>query len=149
MVFAAVGDGVYNVFLLLHIVAVLVAFSPAVAHTLLAAQVRGGRGGAPVLGLMHRNERRVNAPALVLAGLLGFGLQGMSDGAWEFGQTWIWLSIVLWIVQNGVLHAVLLPAQKAVADGDRSGQSRVDLGSGLVSLLFLVILILMIWKPGA
>ena len=141
------GTG-YNILLLLHILAVLVAFAPVVAHALLAAQVRG-RDAASVLTLMQRNEQRVNAPALILAGLFGFGLQGMSDGAWEFGQTWIWLSIVLWIVQNGVLHALLLPGQKALIGGDRSAKGRVDLGAGLVSLLFLIILILMIWKPGA
>lgn len=141
------GSG-YNVLLLLHILAVFVAFAPTVAHTLLAAQLRG-RPSGQVLELMQRNEQRVNAPALVLAGLLGFALQGMSDGQWEFGQTWFWLSIVLWIVQNGVLHALLLPAQRALAGGDRSARGRVDLGGSLVSLLFVVILALMIWKPGA
>lgn len=141
------GSG-YNVLLLLHIVAVFVAFAPAVAHTLLAAQLRG-RGSGQVLGLLQRNEQRVFGPALIVAGLLGFGLQGMSDGAWEFGQTWIWLSIVLWIAQNGVLHAFLFPAEKAVAGGDQAARSRVDLGNALMALLFLIILVLMIWKPGA
>lgn len=151
MVLAAVNDGPYNLVLFLHIASVLVAFAPAFVHPLLSAQLeRSDRAGTPaVLALMHRNGRRVYAPALILAGLLGFGLQGMSDGLYSMGDTWIWLSIVLWIALNGVLHAVLLPAEKAVAEGDISARSRVDLGGGIVTVLLLVTLALMVFKPGA
>ena len=45
-----------------------------------------------VLGFLAQNSRRVYAPALILTGLFGFGLQGMSDSVWEFSQTWIWLA---------------------------------------------------------
>jgi uncharacterized membrane protein len=151
MVLAAVGDGPYNLVLFLHIATVLVAFAPAFVHPLLSAQLeRAGRGVAPTaLALMHRNGRRVYAPALILTGLLGFALQGMSDGVHSMGETWIWLSILLWIALNGVLHAVLLPAEKAVAGGDLSARGRVNLGGGAMTVLLLVVLALMVFKPGA
>ena len=53
---------------------------------------------------------------ILFTGLFGFAMQGMSDGVIEFGQTWFWLAIVVWLVMNGVLHAVLLPAERATLD---------------------------------
>ena len=50
---------------------------------------------------------------------------------------------------NGVLHGLELPAQRKLARGDRSVQQRIDLADGLLGLLFLVMVVLMIWKPGS
>lgn len=151
MVLAAINDGPYNVVLFLHIALMLVAFAPAFVHPLLGAQIeRADSGLTPtVLGLMNRNGQRVYAPALVLAGLLGFALQGMSDGVHSMGDTWVWSSVLLWIAINGVLHAVLLPAEKAVAQGDLSATRRVELGGVIATVLLLVTLALMVFKPGA
>ena len=94
------------------------------------------------------NGRRIYAPALILTGLFGFAMQGMSDGVIEFSQTWFWLAIVVWIAMNGVLHAVLLPAERAVAGGDESAAKRVDAGGMILTALLLVMLYLMVFKPG-
>lgn len=150
MVLAAVRDGIYNLALVLHILAVLVAFAPAFVHPILTSQI--GAMPAPaqsqVLRFLHSNGRRIYAPALVIAGLLGFALQGMSEGVYGMGQTWIWLSIVLWIALNGVLHAVLLPGERAVADGDLSARRKVTIGGLVATVLLVVILVLMVYKPG-
>ncbi|MET0197859.1 MAG: hypothetical protein ABW364_11555, partial [Rhodococcus fascians] len=63
-------------------------------------------------------------------------------------QTWIWLAVVVWIAMNGVLHAMLLPAEKALAAGDESARGRVDTGGMIMTVLLLVILYLMVFKPG-
>lgn len=150
MVLAAVRDNIYNFALFLHILLVLVAFAPAFVHPILASQLSAARTAdeSQVLRFMHGNGRRIYAPALILAGLVGFALQGMSGGVYAFGQAWIWLSIVLWIVVNGVMHAVLLPGEKAVAEGDLSARSKVTVGGAAITVLLLVILALMIYKPG-
>lgn len=150
MVLAAVRDGIYNLALVLHIFLVLVAFAPAFVHPILTSQITALPSAAQsqVLRFLHANGRRIYAPALILAGLLGFALQGMSEGAYSMGQTWIWLSIVLWIALNGVLHAVVLPGERAVADGDTSARSKVTIGGGVATLLLVVILVLMVYKPG-
>ena len=113
---AEIGSTGYDVMLFLHIASALVAFAPAFAHPLIERQTRtldaASRGA--VLGFLAQNGRRVYAPALILTGLFGFGLQGMSDSVWEMSQTWIWLALLLWVAMNGVLHAMLLPAEKAL-----------------------------------
>ena len=147
---AAYRETGYNVMLFLHILTALVAFAPAFVHPLLASQTKAldATNRGRVLGMLAGNGRRIYAPALILTGLFGFAMQGMSDGVIEFGQTWFWLAIVVWIVMNGVLHAVLLPAERAVAAGDESASSRVDAGGAILTALLLVMLYLMVFQPG-
>ena len=147
---AEIGSTGYDVMLVLHIASAVVAFAPAFAHPLIERQSRSldaaSRGA--VLGFLAQNSRRVYTPALILTGLFGFGLQGMSDSVWEFSQTWIWLAVVVWVAMNGVLHGMLLPGERALASGDESARSRVDTGGMIMTVLLLVILYLMVFKPG-
>ena len=149
MIAAYRGTG-YDVVLFLHILTAFVAFAPAFVHPLLGNQVNSLEAGAKrsVLGMIAGNGRRIYAPALILTGLFGFAMQGMSDGVIEIGQTWFWLAIVVWLVMNGVLHAVLLPAERAVASGDDSAESRVAAGGAVLTVLLLVMLYLMVFQPG-
>lgn len=150
MIIAAVGDTGYNIVLVLHILSAFVAFSPAFVHPVLGEQSKAfdGTGRSTLLGFIVQNGRRIYAPALIVTGILGFALQGMSDGAWEFGQTWIWLAILIWIVMNGLLHAVVLPAEQAVADGDDAAESRLKAGGLAITALLVVMIYLMVDKPG-
>jgi hypothetical protein len=43
---------------------------------------------------------------------------------------------------------VILPGERRQAAGDAAAAKRVELGGTLATLLFLVLLYLMIWKPG-
>ena len=148
--FAAYRETGYNVMLFLHILTAFAAFAPAFVHPLLASQTKAldASNRAKVLTMIAGNGRRIYAPALILTGLFGFAMQGMSDGVIEFSQTWFWLAIVVWIAMNGVLHAVLLPAERAVAGGDESLAKRVDAGGMILTVLLLVMLYLMVFKPG-
>lgn len=149
MIAAYRGTG-YEVVLFLHILTAFIAFAPAFVHPLLGNQVNSLESGAKrsVLGMIAGNGRRIYAPALILTGLFGFALQGMSDGVIEFGQTWFWLAIVVWLLMNGVLHAVLLPAERATAAGDEAAESRVAASGAFLTVLLLVMLYLMVFQPG-
>ena len=148
--FAAYRDTGYDVMLFLHIVTAFVAFAPAFVHPLLANQTKAldttNRG--KVLGMIAGNGRRIYAPALILTGLFGFAMQGMSDGVIEFGQTWFWLAIVVWIAMNGILHAVLLPGERALSAGDESAEGKVATTGMVLTVLLLVMLYLMGFQPG-
>jgi hypothetical protein len=140
----------YKLLLLMHIASIVVAFSPAAAHTTLIRQF--GQDGPQVLqrlaGYMSVNSQRIYGTALILAGLFGIGLIFSSDDAWKFSQGWISMAFVVWIAMNGVLHALIIPGERAVGSGDEAAQRKLDLGGGIMTLLFLVMLYLMIWKPG-
>ncbi len=150
MLIAAVGDTPYRIVLIVHILTAMAAFAPAFTHPFLSGQARslGDDARQGLLGHMVANGRRIYAPALIVTGLAGFALQGMSDGSWEFSQTWIILAIIIWIAMNGVLHAVLIPAERAVSQGDAAAESRVSAGGAIITLLLVVMIYLMVFKPG-
>ena len=125
----------FKIFLFLHILSVVVAFAPAVI-----AVLPGGREGA--LGMMERAGRIVYAPALIVAGLFGILCVVTSDEVFEFDQTWISLAFVVWIVMNGVFHAMVLAGQR------RGDESRVFNGQATMTVLLLIMVYLMVWKPG-
>jgi uncharacterized membrane protein len=147
---AAYRETGYNVMLFLHILTALVAFAPAFVHPLLTRQSKAldGTDRGKVVGMMAGNGRRIYAPALIITGLFGFAMQGMSDGVIEFSQTWFWLAIVLWLGMNGVLHAMLLPAERALAGGDETAAKKVDTAGIVITVLLLVMLYLMVFQPG-
>jgi uncharacterized membrane protein len=91
---------------------------------------------------------RIYAIVLAVTGILGFGLISMSEDVIAWGDTWVWLSILLWVAANGVMHGMLLPAERAVAEGDESAMKRVLLAGQIATVLAVVLLYLMVFKPG-
>lgn len=134
-----IEDTGFRIFYLLHILTVVVAFAPAVMSVL-----PGGREGS--LGVLERAGRQVYAPALILAGLFGILCIVTSDvggtQVFEFDQTWISLAFVVWIAMNGVFHGMVLVGQK------QDDAAKVGNGQAIMTVLLLVMLYLMIWKPG-
>ena len=150
MIFAAVGDTGYNIVLILHILAAIVAFAPAFAHPFLSQQSKSldAANQGRVLGFMVANGRRIYAPALIVVGLLGFALSGMSDSTFELSQGWLLVSVVLWIAMNGILHAVVIPNERKWSEGDESAEQMVTVGGIALTVALVVMLYLMVFKPG-
>lgn len=135
--------------LMLHILSVVVAFSPAVAHTSL---LRLGEADGPdvlkrLFGYMARNDRMIYSPALILVGVFGFLLVADQDHI-GFDEPWISAAMLLWFIMNGVLHGMMIPAERKVAAGDDSAQKMVMIAGPVIGLLFLITLYLMVVKPG-
>jgi hypothetical protein len=130
-----IDDTGFRIFFLLHILSVIVAFAPAVI-----AVLPGGREGA--IGTLDRAARTIYSPALILTGFFGIMLIVTSDEVFEFSDTWISLAFVVWIAMNGVFHALVLAGQK---QGD---EKKVNNGQAIMTVLLIVMLYLMIWKPG-
>jgi hypothetical protein len=72
----------------------------------------------------------------------------------EFGDTWIWLSLVLWAVAIAIVLLEIVPtlnrATKLIAAEDSvvTLTARVAAAGGVVGLLFVAIVVLMAYKPG-
>jgi uncharacterized membrane protein len=140
VIVATVDSGVYKVLFLLHIVAIVAAFGPALLY--------------PVLGRHRANKvaaetnQRISLPALVLAGLFGMGLLGASDKVYKFSQAWVSAALLVWILLIVDCAVLLRPALVAAADGDERAAARAGIFTGLLHLGLVVLLVLMIWKPG-
>jgi uncharacterized membrane protein len=150
MVLAAYDSGLYKLLLLGHIASFLVAFAPAVIHPLITAQSKahGPAELGRVAGYMAANARRVHLPALVALGAFGIGLVLESDPLWAFDQAWVSLALLAWIAIGAIVVAVLMPAERRLAAGDLEAEKRVQQAGPVITILLLVILYLMIWKPG-
>lgn len=88
--------------------------------------------------------------------VLGFGLLGMSDPKYHlsFATTWIWLSTVAYLVALLLNLFLVVPAlRKAAVEVTKDGSGKearypqIAAGSGIVSLLLLLVVVLMVWKP--
>jgi uncharacterized membrane protein len=107
------------------------------------------------------------AATLISAGLLvtlAIGLWLVSDADYGYGETWVVLALILWLlagalggIGGGREKETRLLAERLAAEGDApsdelQGRLRdpvtltLSWGSGV---LVIVILVLMIWKPGA
>jgi len=149
-VIAAVGSTGYNIMLLLHILAVIVAFAPLwLAPVLVRLTAGGDKAAADALDV---SILRFSLPGLALAGILGFGLVGMSGGVekggFEMSAPWVSTAAILWIILIAVLAVVARPAIKAFRDGDASARGKVMMSTGIGHLILVVMLYLMIFKPG-
>ena len=150
VILSRVGSGAYNAVLFLHILSVVVAFAPAVVNPLTGPRIYKADEGAGqrFSGVSAANSRQIYLPALGLVGILGFALVGISDQAWKFSDPWVFISALLWLVIAGIVGAVIVPGEKQMAGGDRAAESKVAAAGGIATLLFLVVLFLMVVKPG-
>ncbi len=152
LLLASVDSFSYKLLFLLHIVAIVVAFAPAFVNPSINGRLRGEGSSLAqhprVAAIMARNTQLIHGPALALAGLFGIGMIFSSDKTYKFSQAWVSIAFVLWIALLGVVFAALNPAEKRVGDGDEAALKRVNMFGGIVHLLFLLMVIDMIWKPG-
>ncbi|MCP5029046.1 MAG: hypothetical protein GY929_22460 [Actinomycetia bacterium] len=158
MILAAYRDTPYNIVLFLHIMFVVIAFAPAFVNPILDRRMTDIDQGAAaaVRSFQAMSTQRIHAPALLLAGLLGFGLIGMSGdpgggdtSVYSMSDSWVVTAMVVWIAMNGVLHGLLYPAERSYGTGDRAAKSKVEVGGIILTLLLLVMVYLMVFRPGA
>ena len=152
MLIAVIDDSGYRILLLLHILAIIVAFAPGFVQPVVAARLRRqgttSEHGPAMFAQFAANSAQVHGPALALAGLFGLGLIGLSDKAYKFSQTWISIALVLWFIMLGIVFALLIPAERKAGRGDAAADQRVAMYGGMMHILLVLMLIDMIWKPG-
>ena len=135
-IFPGISDG-YEILGILHILAVIIAFGPVFFYPSLQ---RAGAG--PTLAKLHL---RLVLPALALAWVFGMGLVGASDSLWEMSQTWVWLALIGWVALMLVSWFLIRPGLTDTSDRARS---KMAAGVGATHLLLIVMLYLMVFKPG-
>jgi uncharacterized membrane protein len=163
----------YRLVLLLHIFAAIVGFGTVFLNGLygLAAKRRRGAEGLAISEeVMHVGH--IAEYFIYAVPVLGLALVGMSDKVFKFSQTWVWLSLVLYVVALGVSTGAHLPnlrrmtalQAELVAMGpppqgsgggppaqalelEERGKRAAQLG-GFLNLMVLALLYLMVFKPG-
>ena len=166
------GDFGYDLLLLLHILGAIVGFGTVFLNGIYGAQAkkRPGPGGVAI-GEANLAVSGIAEYVIYSVPVTGVILVLLND-AWTFGQTWVWLSIVAFVVALGISHGSQIPAARRMnelaaelaaagppPEGAPAGpptqvvemgalEKRLGAGGAILNLLTIAILVLMIWKPG-
>jgi uncharacterized membrane protein len=168
-----INSGIYKFVLLLHIMCAIVGFGAVFLNGLYAAQIRARAGTPGALAISEANYAVSNvAEKLIYAvPILGIILIPLSDDAWKFSQGWISASLVLYIIGVAVSHTVMIPGHRRmnalmgelgaagpppagasgppsqVVEMEQIGK-RMAAGGLFLDVLLIVIVYLMVFKPG-
>ncbi len=148
----------FKIVLALHVLAAVFAIGPLVHAATTAA--RGIRQGDAAATASSARVLRIYSYASVVVVLLGFALMSSTSDythkrTADIGDTWIWLSLVLWAGAIALVFAVVLPALRQAGEliaGGGSGNAgslvgRVAAAGGVVGLIFAAIIFLMVYRP--
>jgi uncharacterized membrane protein len=176
MVTIATGitSGIYKFFLVVHILSVVVGIGAVMLNGIYAAQAQkrlaDGNGGGRAVSEANFFVSNVAEKVIYTIPIWGILLVILSDKAWKFSQTWIWLALLLYVVAIGISHAIMIPGHKRInelmaemeaappaaggvgappqaTEAQQIGQ-RLAAGGMALNLIVVVIIALMVWKPG-
>lgn len=160
-------------FLLLgHIVCVVVGIGGVMLNGVYGIQAKN-RPGPGGLAITEANHVASNIAEFFVYGIPVFGiLLVLRIDAYDFDQTWVWLSLLLYAIAVSIVHAIMVPNVKKmielqrelvsmgppagapaggpppqVAELEQRGKTLATFGP-VLNVIAVVIIILMIWKPG-
>ena len=170
---AAYNNDAYKIVLVLHLLSVIIGLGTVFLNAIYGAQAKARRG-PDGLAIVQANLKVTEVAQYFIYAIPIFGIalvfMSKTDGIeiFKFSQTWIWLSLVLYIVALGLSHGILLPAVKrmqvlmgeVIAAGPPTGGpppqaaemeqlgKRIAPTGATLNLLVIVIVALMVFKPG-
>jgi uncharacterized membrane protein len=156
-----VDTDLYKLVLVLHILAVIVGFGGMFIAGFYGneAMKRPGREGLAIGESAVAVTGRIPTVAVCAVPILGILLVLLSDDVWKFSEAWVSLSFLLYIVLMGLATGVQVPALRKLlalrsgADGAMPFEAqalgkKVATVSAVVNVLWVIVLFLMVFKPG-
>ena len=158
-------SGPYKFFLVLHLLAVIGGIGTTVLNGVYGAKAKaaGPMGGA--IAKANFDVTMIAEKIIYTIPIFGIILVAISPhDIYDFGQFWIWGSLVLYVIALGVVHSVMVPSsRKMLALGQKmaSGEGgpaegaqmqllsqRLQTGGLTLNLFVVIFVVLMVWKPG-
>jgi len=158
----------FKVLLVLHILSAIVGIGGVTLNGLYAAQAQKRQGPAGrAVSEANLAVTNVAEKVIYLVPVFGILLVFASNDFVKFSYTFVWLSLVLFVIAIGISHSALIPGQKKinslllemeqgpppvggpppqVAQIEELGK-RQGVAALVLDLLLVVILCLMIWQP--
>jgi uncharacterized membrane protein len=148
-----------TLFTVLHVVAAVFIVGPMAILPMTGLRaIRSGNAGQ--ITTLAKSVNIFTLVSLVVV-FFGFAALGMSDPKYHLSiaTPWIWISIVAYVIALALNLFLVVPAMRkageaasaaagsAATEAKPAGYSRIAAGSGIVSLLLLLVVVLMVWKP--
>lgn len=156
-----VGGDLYNVVLVLHILAAIIGFGGMFIAGFYGNEARSlpGREGLAVAQTTLNVTGKIPTAAVYAVPVLGILLILMSEDAIKFSAMWVSLSFLLYFVLIGLATGIQVPAirkmvaLRAGAEGAQSMEvqamgKKVATVGAVVNVLWVLVLVLMVFKPG-
>lgn len=139
----------------LHVVGAVFIVGPMAILPMTAMRaVRAGQGAQ--VAVLAKSTFIFSLLSLVVA-LLGFGVVGVSTHDTKISTPWVLISIILYALAVGLTLIAVVPALRSASEHllDPAAENlkapdyrRIAIGSGVTSVLLVVVVVLMTWKPG-
>lgn len=149
--------GSYELLLVIHLITVVVGIGGVVLNGVYGAQAKqaGPNGGNAIV----RANYAVSGIAewfIYAIPVTGIVMVLDDDYPWDFSDTWVWLSIVLYVVAVGNSHMNLKPSARRMIELTQGPPTpemeavgkRLGIAGTVNDLLAVALIVLMVWKPG-
>ena len=140
----------------LHVVAAVFLVGPMAILPMTAMRaVRAGQGGQ--VAVLAQSTFIFSLLSLLVA-VLGFGVVGLNKEGTTVSTPWVLISIILYVAVLALNLFAVVPALRSAAEHmvdpatqelQRPDYRRIAIGSGVFTLLLVVITVLMAWHPGS
>ncbi len=168
LAFGGTNSGIFKLLLVLHILSAIVGLGAVMLNGLYAAQAQK-RQGPTGRAVSEANfaVSNIAEKVIYLIPVFGILLVLSSDSGIKFSDTFVWVSLLLFIAALGVSHSVLIPGHKKinalllemeqgpapvggpppqVAQIQELGKRQAAAGASL-NVVVAVILTMMVWQP--
>jgi uncharacterized membrane protein len=168
-----VDSGIYKFTLVLHLITVVIGFGATFWASFygMQAKARRGREGLAIAEASFDIVERMASWFIYAVPILGILLVLFSEDTWQFSEAWISLSFLIYIVAIGLVHGLHVPNLRRMnvlmaelAAGPPAGGAaggppaqaveleqrgkRAAMIGGLLNAAWVLILVLMVFKPG-
>lgn len=148
----------YAFWLILHILAVVIAFGPTLAYGLIVTLgQKHPEHSAFATRVILSIDRRMTIPLAIAVPIFGAALI-LTANFDLFKSEWLLIAITLYAITFFYDLLIQMPATARMLRAQEGGQSGVDLqamgkklqmGGTFMGIMFVTILVLMVWKPGS
>jgi uncharacterized membrane protein len=169
-----VGSTAYKLVFMLHIISIIVGFGGVILNGIYGSEAKKRKGAeGAAIGAANLHVTEIAEKVIMTVPVWGILLVILSDGAWKFSQAWVAIAIALFIVVMGFATGVQLKNQKrmsalanemAMAGGPPPGaaaggpppqvvemealEKKLGMGGAFLSVMVVVMIYLMVFKPG-
>ena len=161
------SGSLFRLMLLLHIACAMLGFGAVAFNGVYRMRARR-QGGPEEAGVLEANSEVSRIAEILIYATFVFGILvvAASKSEWKFSQSWLSAGMLLYLIDIGVLHALIRRSERQYAallhrvngagrGGPAGGvaelerlEQRVRLGWTIFDVIFLVILFMMVFTPG-
>jgi uncharacterized membrane protein len=149
--------GYYELLLVIHLVTVVAGIGTVVLNGVYGAKAKAaGPNGGNAITRANFEVTEIATYVIYLIPITGILMVLHPDYPWDFSDTWVWLSIVLYVVALGNAHMNLRPSARRMIElttgpptheVEQLGQ-KLKVAGTVNDMLAVALIVLMVWKPG-